>query len=271
MSSQTVSLSLQISQADLPALMALAAKSGVSISASTTNGKVKKAKKEKDPDAPKKEANDWIQFTQRGRSALLASGAELKGFVCQQYCAVLKEKLPMKMGDKGKEVPDYNSISDAEIVSRFKSWTPPEKSKAAAAKASSPPAAAAPAAAAPAAAAPAAAAPAAEKPKRKWSDEAKAKAAEKRAATKAAKETAPEVKKPAEAWSSPVRATSAPSAPDEEGDIMSFEPVKIGGVSYVRNYRGDVLTEDFDWVGRYDEKTKKIDKGFKKPADLNEE
>ena len=261
MSSQTVSLSLQISQADLPALMALAAKSGVSISASTTNGKVKKAKKEKDPDAPKKEANDWIQFTQRGRSALLASGAELKGFVCQQYCAVLKEKLPMKMGDKGKEVPDYNSISDAEIVSRFKSWTPPEKSKAAAAKASSPPAAAAPAAAAPAA----------EKPKRKWSDEAKAKAAEKRAATKAAKETAPEVKKPAEAWSSPVRATSAPSAPDEEGDIMSFEPVKIGGVSYVRNYRGDVLTEDFDWVGRYDEKTKKIDKGFKKPADLNEE
>jgi hypothetical protein len=46
--------------------------------------------------------------------------------------------------------------------------------------------------------------------------------------------------------------------------------VKIGGVSYLRNCRGDILSEDYDWVGRYDDKTKKIDRGFKKPADLEE-
>jgi hypothetical protein len=157
MASQTVSLTLSIASADLPALMALAAKSGASISASS-GGKVKKEKKPKDPNAPKKEPNDWINFTQRARAALIASGAELKGFVGQQYCAVLKEKLPTKSitDDKGKtkDVPDYDSISDAEIVSRFKGWTPPEQSKAAAAKASStepsPVAAPAPAAPAPA-------------------------------------------------------------------------------------------------------------------------
>jgi hypothetical protein len=134
----TVSLTLSIASSDLPAVMALAAKSGVSISA---GGKVKKEKKQKDPNAPKKEPNDWINFTQRARAALLASGAELKGFVGQQYCAVLKEKLPVKSitDDKGKqkEVPDYDSISDEEIVARFKGWTPPEQSKAAAAKAAS--------------------------------------------------------------------------------------------------------------------------------------
>ena len=251
MSSQLVSLSLQIAQADLPALMALAAKSGVSVSALATTGKAKKVKKEKDPDAPKKEANDWIQFTQRARTALVGSGAELKGFVCQQYCAVLKEKLPMKTDEKGKEVPDYGSISDAEIITRFKSWAPPEQSKAAAAKASSPPAEAVPAA---------------EKPKRKWSDEAKAAAAEKRAATKAAKASAPSPStKPV--LVKPTGGSNA-AAPVQEGDAMDFAIVKIGGATYMRNFRGDLMTEDYDWVGRYNEKSKTIDRSFPIPADL---
>ena len=279
MSSQTVSLTLTLASNDLPALMALAAKSGVSISASSAaGGKVKKAKKEKDPNAPKKEANDWINFTQRARKALLAAGHELKGFVGQQYCAVLKEKLPVKSitdsAGKSKDVPDYDSISDAEIVSRFKSWTPPEQSKAAAAKASSSTGSSpveAPAAAAPA--------PAAEKPKRQWSDEAKVKAAEKRAATKAAKASGPpaaEAAAPATAWASPQKqsssASNAAAAPAsqsaETDDITEFEPVKIGGVSYLKNCRGDILNEEYDWVGRL--KDGKINKLFPKPADLDE-
>lgn len=270
MASQTVSLTLSIASSDLPALMALAAKSGASISASS-GGKVKKEKKPKDPNAPKKEPNDWINFTQRARAALLASGAELKGFVGQQYCAVLKEKLPVKSitDDKGKqkEVPDYDSISDAEIVSRFKGWTPPEQSKAAAAKAdskeSSPVAAPAPA--------PVAAAPA-EKPKRQWSPEAKAAAAEKRAQKKAggAPAAAPV---PATAWASPAQkpsnAAAAPAvAPADEGDITEFAPVKIGSKTYLRNCRGDLLTEEYDWVGRFE--NGKINTKFAKPEDLEE-
>jgi hypothetical protein len=272
MSSSNVSLSLQIASADLPALLAMAAKSGVSISAQT-GGKIKKIKKEKDPDAPKKEANDWIKFTQHARSVLVAGGCELKGFIGQQYCAMLKEKLPMKSitdsKGKEKEVPDYDSISDSDILSRFKSWTPPEQSKAAEKKANSD-------AGSSAGSSPAAAP--AEKPKRQWSEAAKAAAAEKRAATKAAKGAAAAVvpakvtggtnaaagASPANAWSSPARAS------EPEGDITEFEPVKIGGVAYLRNCRGDILSDDYDWVGRYDEKTKKIDRGFKKPADLEE-
>jgi hypothetical protein len=267
MASQTVSLTLSIASADLPALMALAAKSGASISASS-GGKVKKEKKPKDPNAPKKEPNDWINFTQRARAALIASGAELKGFVGQQYCAVLKEKLPTKSitDDKGKakDVPDYDSISDAEIVSRFKGWTPPEQSKAAAAKADSKESS--PVAAPVAPAAPAAPA---EKPKRQWSEAAKASAAEKRAQKKAGA-PAPAAA-PATAWASPVeRPTNAAAAPvaAAEEDITEFAPVKIQGKSYLRNCRGDLLTEEYDWVGRFE--NGKINTKFAKPEDLEE-
>jgi hypothetical protein len=265
----TVSLTLSIASSDLPAVMALAAKSGVSISA---GGKVKKEKKQKDPNAPKKEPNDWINFTQRARAALLASGAELKGFVGQQYCAVLKEKLPVKSitDDKGKqkEVPDYDSISDAEIVSRFKSWSPPEQSKAAAAKADSKDPSPVQA-------------PAAEKPKRQWSEAAKAAAAEKRAATKAAKGGAPAASpaalpSPATAWASPAQkpsnAAAAPAAAAHasppKGDITEFAPAKILGKMYLKNCRGDLLTDEYDWVGRLE--GGKINTKFPKPADLEE-
>ena len=104
-SSKTVSLTLNVAQADLPALMALAAKSGVAISAAGGKGKALK----KDPDAPKKEPNDWIVFTQRARKALEAGGLK-PGFAVQQYCSSLKETLPLVSvtDDKGKEkkVPD---------------------------------------------------------------------------------------------------------------------------------------------------------------------
>ena len=263
----SVSLTLSIASNDLPALMALAAKSGVAISANSVavNGKVKKAKKEKDPSAPKKEPNDWINFTQRGRKALLAAGHELKGFVGQQYCAVLKEKLPSKTvtssDGKTKEMPDYDSISDAEIVSRFKSWTPPEQSKAAAAKASNSTGSSpveAPVAAAPA--------PDAEKPKRKWSDEAKLKAAEKRAATKAAKAGVPA----AAAAAAPAPVAAPLAVVEMDGDITEFEPVTISGTSYLKNCRGDILSEEYDWVGRLSADGKTINKKFPKPSDLDE-
>ena len=265
-----VSLTLSVASSDLPAIMALAAKSGVSISAA--GGKVKKEKKQKDPNAPKKDPNDWINFTQRARAALLASGAELKGFVGQQYCAVLKEKLPMKsvtLADgKTKDAPDYDSITDAEIVARFKSWTPPEQSKAAAAKASSTESSPAPSPAP---------AVAAEKPKRQWSEAAKAAAAEKRAATKAAKAApaagggaaAVAALSPAKAPSSGSNAAAGANAAHAgEGDITEFAPVKIQGKMYLKNCRGDLLTEEYDWVGRLE--GAKINTKFPKPEDLEE-
>lgn len=58
--------------------------------------------------------NRWIDFTQRVRSVLLENGAELKGFLVQQYSAYLKDKY----GD------DYFSITDDTIKEEWTTYLP---------------------------------------------------------------------------------------------------------------------------------------------------
>jgi len=258
-----VQLALSNSSLQLPAAVAAGAK------------KAKKEKKVKDPLAPKKDPNAWVSFTQHVRSVLLAAGCELKGFVGQQYCSVLKAKLPLlDANEKGKQEPDYSAVADEDIVSGFKSWTPPEQSKAAVAKASKPPSAeVSPVPAAPAA-------PSAEKKARKpQSEETKAAAALKRAATKAAKAAAggeavvppkPTGPKPATAAAPKPVAAAPPAAAEEDEDVTAFSPTIIKGKPYIRNCRGDVMTEEYEWVGRYNETTKTIDTKFPQPDDLVE-
>ena len=243
--------------------------------------KAKKEKKVKDPLAPKKDPNAWVTFTQHVRSVLLAAGCELKGFVGQQYCSVLKAKLPLlDANEKGKQEPDYSAIADEDIVSGFKSWTPPEQSKAAAERASKPSSAEASPVAAPAAPA----VPAAEKKARKpQSEETKAAAALKRAATKAAKAAEagvtvavvppkPTGPKPATAAAPKPAAAAAPkpAAAEEDEDVTAFSPTIIKGKPYIRNCRGDVMTEEYEWVGRYNDATKTLDTKFPQPDDLSE-
>ena len=261
-----VQLALSNSSLQLPAAVAAGAK------------KAKKEKKVKDPLAPKKDPNAWVSFTQHVRSVLLAAGCELKGFVGQQYCSVLKAKLPLlDANEKGKQEPDYSAIADEDIVSGFKSWTPPEQSKAAVAKASKPPSAEVSPVAVPVPAAPAA--PSAEKKVRKpQSEETKAAAALKRAATKAAKAAGGEAvvppkptgPKPASAAAPKPVAAAPPAAAEEDEDVTSFAPTIIKGKPYIRNCRGDVMTEEYEWVGRYNETTKTIDTKFPQPDDLVE-
>jgi len=263
-----VQAALSNSSFQLPAAVAAGAK------------KAKKEKKVKDPLAPKKDPNAWVSFTQHVRKVLLAAGCELKGFEGQQYCSVLKAKLPLlDANEKGKQEPDYSAVTDENIVSGFKSWTPPEQSKAAVAKASKPPSAEiSPVPAAPAAPA----VPSAEKKTRKpQSEETKAAAAIKRAATKAAKaaaggETAtvvppkPTGPKPATAAAPKPVAAAPPAAAEEDEDVTAFSPTIIKGKPYIRNCRGDVMTEEYEWVGRYNETTKMIDTKFPQPEDLVE-
>ena len=257
-----VQLALSNSSLQLPAAVAAGAK------------KAKKEKKVKDPLAPKKDPNAWVSFTQHVRSVLLAAGCELKGFVGQQYCSVLKAKLPLlDANEKGKQEPDYSAIADEDIVSGFKSWTPPEQSKAAVAKASKPSSAeVSPVPAAPAA-------PSAEKKVRKpQSEETKAAAALKRAATKAAKAAGGEAvvppkptgPKPASAAAPKPVAAAPPAVAEEDEDVTAFAPTIIKGKPYIRNCRGDVMTEEYEWVGRYNETTKTIDTKFPQPDDLVE-
>jgi len=276
---------VSMTRADLEALVqnavqaALSSHSGgMPVAVAASGKKAKKEKKLKDPNAPKKEPNAWVNFTQHVRSVLLAAGCELKGFVGQQYCSVLKAKLPLlDANEKGKQEPDYSAVSDENIVSGFKSWTPPEQSKAAVERSSKPSSAEVSPVAVSVPVAPAAAEKKARKPQ---SEETKAAAAAKRAATKAAKaaagsETAtvvppkPTGPKPATA-AVPKPVAVAPPAEEEEGDITEFAPTIIKGKPYIRNSRGDVMTEEYEWVGRYSEKTKTIDTKFPKPADLEE-
>jgi hypothetical protein len=260
-----VQAALSNSSFQLPAAVAAGAK------------KAKKEKKVKDPLAPKKDPNAWVSFTQHVRKVLLAAGCELKGFEGQQYCSVLKAKLPLlEKNEKGKQEPDYSAVADEDIVSGFKSWTPPEQSKAAVAKASKPPSAeVSPVPAAPAVPA----APSAEKKERKpQSAETKAAAAIKRAATKAAKAAGGEAvvppkptgPKPTTAAAPKPVAAAPPAAAEEDEDVTSFAPTIIKGKPYIRNCRGDVMTEEYEWVGRYNETTKIIDTKFPQPEDLVE-
>lgn len=115
------------------------------------------------------------------------------------------------------------------------------------------------------------------KARKPQSEETKAAAAAKRAATKAAKAAGgdavippkPAGPKPATAAVPKPVAAAAPAAEDD-GDITEFAPTIIKGKPYIRNSRGDVMTEEYDWVGRYNEATKTIDTKFPKPADLDE-
>jgi hypothetical protein len=88
------------------------------------------------------------------------------------------------------------------------------------------------------------------------------KAAE-RKAKKAAKAAAPA------AAEVPLPASPAPVAAEESHTI--FAPFTYKGVSYLRNKRGDLLTEEYEWVGRYNSAAKTIDTKFAKPADLEDE
>jgi hypothetical protein len=97
----------------------------------------KKAKKEKDPDAPKREPSDWIKFTSRVRSVLRA---EMEGETTTNKKGETVPRVPQP-----KEVTQTASLlkesmascSDADILKAFSSYqaNPPAVSKAQAAKA----------------------------------------------------------------------------------------------------------------------------------------
>lgn len=115
-----------------------AALGGLSIKAS-------KAKKEKDPNAPKRPANEYIVFTVRVGNIFKAAIAAAKEAgdedrikqlahpvtINKQFCSFLKDQRSKEVEKNGKQVtvPDYDAWEDTEIVEAFESWTPPEHSK----------------------------------------------------------------------------------------------------------------------------------------------
>ena len=94
---------------------------------------VKKApKKERDPDAPKKEANSWIKFTTRVNEVLNENEAKLPGAEQKQFCSALKDALLEELGKDKKDkltAEDYESISAETILSKRETWVKPTETK----------------------------------------------------------------------------------------------------------------------------------------------
>ena len=59
-----------------------------------------------------------------------------------------------------------------------------------------------------------------------------------------------------------------PQNKNADCDILTFAQIIIKGKFYLMNCRGDLLTEQYEWVGRYNQATKTIDTTFPQPRNL---
>lgn len=228
--------------------------------------KGKRAKKVRDPSAPKKEPNDWIKFTSRVRSVLatqMEDGKKVAPKAVTQVSSALKEASLMP------------SATDTQIIAAYKNWlaNPPAVSKMVAkgldkkSKKSASDGASSVASSVKSAPAAESSAPPAEEGKKKgrkpMSEEAKKAAAEKRAATKAAKAGK------SDATSNAAPSSSEPPAEDSSDGVMDFEPFQWKKMELLKNARGDVLTSDMEWFGKWDAKSNKVDTSAPQPSDLD--
>ena len=65
------------------------------------------------------------------------------------------------------------------------------------------------------------------------------------------------------------KAAVQPPTTVQQADPTIFAEFTHKGVKYLRNMRGDLLSSEYEWVGRFDGKN--IDTKFAKPADLEDE
>jgi len=209
---------------------------------SSASEPAKRGRKPRDPSAPKiPSTNPWILFTKRVESIIRAKEtaedtpkeSKMPTVRVKQFASDLKAK-------KG-----YEEWSDQDILTDLACWTPPEVSK-------------------------------------------QAKRAE--AVPEPAPEPAPESVVPVPESVAPVPEPAAP-VPEPAAATQETQPKKVkktikkaapepkkfdlrfyswthDGEDYYTNERGDVVTTDFEWVGRFD--GTKIDESAPEPADLAE-
>ena len=242
------------------------------------SGKSKKSKKEK-PEASgepkeKREGTSWSKFS-AGRVGGLIRAAE-DGMPKEQKTGVA---VILQFASTLKLKKGYDEWQDDEIMAEWESFEPPAISKKEIERQSKGSVGSA------AAAEPVAdEVGAGEKKKRKpQSEETKAAAAIKRAATKAAKAAmagggatasseAEEEEQAADA--PPPAAPSKPAPVAKKASIVKkkvdlyLDPWTHDGEELLKNERGDVVSVDGDWVGKWDGKT--IDKSAPEPADFEQ-
>ena len=215
----------------------------------------KKARTPKDPSAPKAEPNDWIKFTQRVSEALKKVEGTRPATIGKQFSSYLKDIKP------------YADWTEHAIIESFKTWSPPEQSKMAAAGKTKKAKAASAAASVDGSVSSPEGEVAEKKPRKPQSEETKAAAKAKRAATAAkkaaaaaggsssAEETA-EVAAPAPAPAAAASAAFKPKAVKAPAtytleQLQDFNEFSHAGQTYGRNARGDVVDGEGNFVGRW--------------------
>jgi hypothetical protein len=241
---------------------------------SAKGGKAPKAKKEKDPDAPKKEPNSWIKFTSRVRAVLTPLAQEGKK---------LSPKAVTQTASALKDAGLLDSATDEQIRAAYQSWlaNPPAVGKWEAAH----PEGSKSKRSVDGSSTGSGASEGGETPKKKRGPKKLSEMTEEERAAHEAKKAAKKAAKAAGggAAASPKKAAkkAEPESDDEEDEaespkaeggaeeVMDFEPFTWKKMSLLKNARGDVLTEDMEWFGKWDEKAQKVDTSAAQPADLD--
>lgn len=267
MSSSNSSLVVQMTTDQLKSLFLDALRDvlggkNLDVSSSSAPAKGKRgSRKPRDPDAPKKEPNDWIKFTSRVRSVLgpqMEDGKKVAPKAVTQVASSLKDASLMPSATDDQIIAAYkNWLANPPAVSKMAAEGRDKKSKKSTGDASSDGSSVASSSKSAPAPAPAdASADGKKKGRKPMTDEQKAAAKAKRDAKKAAKSSAS------------VTESAAPAEDSAADSSADFEPFKWKKMSLLKNARGDVLTEDMEWFGRWDSKTDKIDTNAPQPADL---
>lgn len=66
-----------------------------------------------------------------------------------------------------------------------------------------------------------------------------------------------------------IGAPSDSTAAADDSDVQNFAPFVYQKKTFLKNGRGDVLTEDMEWVGHWDDGKGTLDKSATQPADLD--
>lgn len=243
---------------------------GGTVSFSAESVKTKKAKKERDPDAPPPKENPYFAFLNgRLRPLLKEARADLPGTVPVAFAKHLLDSLA-----EGAPKTDVYDMESAAIIEAFEAWAadpehlraPPRKPKDESSDAGS--------------VASGSSAPKERKKPAPMTEEAKAAKAAKAAATREANKA----KKAAETAAAPAAADAAPAeAPKAEApkkvfakkavskpsytleQLQDFEEKEIDGETYGVNPRGDVVDGEGGYAGNWDGKV--LNKAAPKPAD----
>jgi hypothetical protein len=247
-SSAPILESIAVLEKELARLKSALADSGVPV----PSGKTKKAKKERDPDAPPPKANAFFDFLNgRVRPVLKEHKAEMKlaGTVAPAFAKHL-----LSLNPEDKEAT-YALETDA-ILAAFDAWATPENLAAPPRKAKDSDSASESASVAGSEAKP-------EKVKRVLSEEQKAKMKAGREAAKAAKAAAAAAAEPVTAAVAAVAAPKKVFAKKEVkktwtlAELQDWDEVEIEGETYGVNKRGDVINGDGEFKGHWDGKALK--------------